>query len=143
MRFQVPQFIGIEDKIIGPLTLKQFIYLAGGGGMAFVAYSILPFFIGIFVIVPIIALSLALAFYKVNNKPFIFFLENAIRYVIGSKLYIWKKMEKKPEPKKETAEADALLYVPKLSQSKLKDMTWNLDIKEGLNPGTKETMWKK
>jgi len=26
MQFQVPQFIEIEDKIFGPLTLKQFLY---------------------------------------------------------------------------------------------------------------------
>ena len=35
MRFQVPQFIEIESKIFGPLTFKQFIYLAGGGGRNF------------------------------------------------------------------------------------------------------------
>ena len=34
MMFSVPQFIDVEDKIIGPLTLKQFIYLAGGAGLS-------------------------------------------------------------------------------------------------------------
>jgi hypothetical protein len=29
MQFRVPQFIDIEDKLFGPLTFKQFIYLAG------------------------------------------------------------------------------------------------------------------
>ena len=36
MQFQVPQFIEIEDKIIGPFTVKQFIYLVGGAGMDFI-----------------------------------------------------------------------------------------------------------
>jgi len=32
MRFEVPQFIEVEDKIFGPFTWKQFIYLMGGEG---------------------------------------------------------------------------------------------------------------
>ena len=48
MQFQVPQFIEIEDKIFGPLTFKQFIYLAGGGGLCFLLYTILPFFLRYF-----------------------------------------------------------------------------------------------
>ena len=31
MQFQVPQFIETEDKIVGPFTLRQFIYVAGAG----------------------------------------------------------------------------------------------------------------
>ena len=38
MRFQVPQFIEVEDKIFGPMTLKQFIYMAGGAGLSFLIY---------------------------------------------------------------------------------------------------------
>ena len=30
------------------------------------------------------------------------------------------------------------IYVPKLSDSKLHDLTWSLDIKESLNPVTRE-----
>ena len=146
MRFQVPQFIDVEDKILGQLTIKQFVYLAGGAGMAYIVFtivhSILPTFISIFFVIPIVALALALAFYKVNKKPFVFFLENALRYFIGSKLYIWKKQEKKIIPKQKTEE-DSLLYVPKLSDSKLKDLTWSLDVKESTNPGAKETMQQK
>ena len=38
MRFEVPQFIEIEDKIFGPFTWKQFVYLAGGVGLAAVIF---------------------------------------------------------------------------------------------------------
>jgi hypothetical protein len=44
MRFQVPQFTDVEDKIVGPLTLKQFVYLAGAGGGCIILYSFLPAF---------------------------------------------------------------------------------------------------
>ena len=30
MQYQVPQFIEVEDKIFGPLTFKQLVYVVGG-----------------------------------------------------------------------------------------------------------------
>lgn len=138
MRFQVPQFIDIEDKIIGPFTLKQFVYLAGGGGMAYIVYAFLPLFISMLLGLAIIGLSLALAFYKVNNKPFIDFLEAAFLYYTKQNLYIWKKQNKKPIAK-QAAELDpAQVFVPRLSDSKLKDLSWSLDVNENLNPLTSQ-----
>ena len=98
MRYQVPQFIEVEDKIFGPLTLKQFIYLAGGGGLSFLAYVFIGnFTLSLFAILPIMIISSAFAFYKVNSKPFINVVESAFKYWLGGKLYIWKK-EDKPRP---------------------------------------------
>ncbi|HTK32976.1 MAG TPA: PrgI family protein [Candidatus Paceibacterota bacterium] len=137
MRFQVPQFIEVEDKIFGPLTLKQFIFVAGGAGLSFVIYITLNNLI--FSLVPIIVVmvaSAALAFYRVNNRPLINVVESAFKYFFTNKLYIWKK-EEKPRPK-DTAAAmrDAKSYasvmVPKIADSKLKDLAWSLDIKESI-----------
>lgn len=98
MRFQVPQFIEVEDKIFGPLTLKQFIYLAGGAGLSFLIYSILDSLIlSIIPIVIIMAISAALAFYQINKRPFVVIAEAAFKYFFSSKLYIWKKQDK-PRP---------------------------------------------
>ncbi len=132
MRFQVPQFIEVEDTIFGPLTLKQFIYLAGGSGLSFVIYTILPFYIALIFIIPVIGFSIALAFYKFNQRfPFIYLVEAAFKYMVSSKLYIWKKNDKKPVARAdEVATLHRQLTVPKLSDSKLKDLTWNLDINE-------------
>jgi hypothetical protein len=137
MRFQVPQFIEVEDKIFGPLTLKQFIYLAGGGGLSFLIYAITKsIVISALPIIVIMAASTALAFFKVNNKPLINVAEYAFKYFLSHKLYIWKK-EDKPKPKTQaeaTKEAKnfASIMVPKISDSKLKDLTWSLDIKESV-----------
>ena len=38
MQFKVPQNVQMEDKIVGPLTLKQMIILGAGGGVAYVVY---------------------------------------------------------------------------------------------------------
>lgn len=136
MRYQVPQFIEVEDKIIGPLTIKQFVYLVGGAGLSFIVYTYVFFYLAIIIIAAIIPLSLALAFYKVNNKPFIDFLESAFLYYTKGNLYIWKKEEKKPEAKAAPAPLETQVYVPRLSDSKLKELSWSLDINENLNPLT-------
>lgn len=144
MRFQVPQFIEVEDKIIGPLTLKQFIYLAGGGGLCFIIYMLLGnIILAAIPMVIVLAVSLALAFYKVNSKPLINIAEAAFKYWVGSKLYIWKKEDNKPQtvtPMSAVKEAQDLasVMVPKISDSKLKDLSWSLDIKEGSNPSNKQ-----
>ena len=137
MRFQVPQFIGVEDKLFGPLTLKQFIYLAGGAGMAFVVYDFLNFYIAIFFIVPILALALALAFYKVNDKPFINVMEAALRYFFTEKLYIWKKQDRVPQARGEAPSAPPQ-FIPQMSENRLKDLTWSLDINNNVNAGRAE-----
>lgn len=133
MRYQVPQFIEVEDKIFGPFTFRQFIYMAGGAGICFIAYRTLPFFIAILVMLPAGGFAAALAFYKPNNRPFINAIESAFNYYITQKLYIWRKIDKKIEPKT-TDEiiqaAKSSVTVPKLSESRLKDLAWSLDINE-------------
>jgi hypothetical protein len=130
MNFQVPQFIEVEDKVFGPLTFRQFIYLAGGGGLAFMCYVYLPFYLAVFPIVGIVALSLGLAFYRFNNQPLIGFMESVFRYHLSSKLYVWKKEAKKPLAALAKDTPEAQIVVPKLSSSKLKDLSWSLDVRD-------------
>lgn len=92
MQFNVPQFLEIEDKIIGPLTLKQFAFLAGGGAVIFLAYFYAPTtFIFILVTIPVALLAIALAFVKINGRPFIYFLGAFVNYTLKPKLFIWRK----------------------------------------------------
>lgn len=135
MKYQVPQFIEIEDKVIGPFTIKQFIYIVGGAGLSFVIYTFVPFYIAIVLIAIVGLLSFALAYYKINNKPFIDMMESAFQFYTKQNLYIWKK-EDKPIQDRLDSRQNNQVYVPKLSESKLKDLTWSLDIKENLNPNT-------
>jgi len=141
MRFQVPQFIEVEDKIFGPLTIKQFIYIAGGAGLCFILFRFLPLIIVIPLGVVVLGFSLGLAFYKINNKPLIYILQSAFGYLLSGKLYLWKKKDRTTNQTTTTTIRNTDLppiYVPKLSQSKLHDLTWSLDIKESLNPVTRE-----
>ncbi len=137
MLFQVPQFIEVEDKIIGPFTFKQFIYLAGGAGIAFIIFKIFPLFIAVFFIVPVVLLSLALAFYKVNDQPFIVVLESMVKYALGGKLYVWKKgpPQKSTEAAKKQDEDVSGLLIPRVSEGKLKDIAWSLGVNESIYAG--------
>jgi len=133
-RYQVPQFLEIEDKIFGPLTLKQFLYTMAGGAIMYMAWSNLPVIFAVILGGPIFALFIALAFYKVNNRPLSKAMEHAFTYARGPKLYLWKKRERTPE----RAVAETLRHataqdLPSLSGSKLKDMSWGLDIHETLD----------
>jgi len=132
MEYQVPQFIEVEDKIFGPLTLKQFIFLAGGVGLCVVLVLYLPLILGIALALPVGALTFALAFYKVNNKSFLEIAEAAFNYMLGGRMYLWKKdttVSKtltKADPVKEEPAREKL----GLSSSKLRDLAWSLDIKD-------------
>lgn len=131
MRFQVPQFIEVEDKLFGPLTFKQFVYLAGAGGITVAAFVFLPTFFAILVSGPFLVLGISLAFYKINNRPFIFVLESFFKYITKERLYIWKKEEKQATGTRSAAVSDPTVYIPKLGNSKLKDLSWSIDVKKG------------
>ena len=94
MRFEVPQFIEIEDKIFGPFTWKQFVYLCGGIGVAPVTFLATPIYIFALVGIPASGVAFLLAFYPVNNRPFSIFLESIVSFYNSNRIYHWRKKEK-------------------------------------------------
>jgi len=92
MRYNIPQFIDTEDRIIGPLTLKQFFWLLGGGGIAFVIWQFSGN-ITVFVAftAPVAITVVLLAFWKINGKPLVKVLINFIKFIKNPKKYLWKK----------------------------------------------------
>lgn len=136
MQFKVPQFLEIEDKIFGPFTFREFVYLAGGAGLCFTLYKLLGLFLGAIPILAVAGIALALTFYRPNNKPFINILESGFKYIIKNKLYIWKKhIEKKKDNwEKQIISSDAnKIRMMKegglqLDGSRLRDLAWSLDI---------------
>lgn len=144
MRYEVPQFIEVEDKVFGPLTIKQFLYLAGGAGVSYLFFVSLPIFFAVLFIIPTVAFALALAFYQINNRPFVQAIENGIGYFFSNKLYLWKKEPRKVVSEKTDERLDnESSYIPKLSESKLKDIAWGLDVHESLYAGTNREEQKK
>ncbi|MEI6400375.1 MAG: PrgI family protein [bacterium] len=128
MQFKVPQFIDIEDKIFGPLTWKQALYLAGGAGLTYLSLKLLPSFLGLPVAVFFAGLALMLAFYKINDQPFIVILQSWLSYSVSNKLYIWKQpgQKKKEIIKKDQTPVSGTNH--KLTEEKLRDIAWSLDV---------------
>src|SRR3990172_4170887 len=91
MQFKVPQFLDIEDKIFGPFTFRQFVYLAGGAGFCFVLYKLLGLLWAALPILLVGGLSSALTFYRPNNKPIINRVEAGFKYFGPRKPYILEK----------------------------------------------------
>lgn len=133
MQFKVPQFLEIEDKIFGPFTFREFVYLAGGAGMCFIVYKLLGLFWGAIPILAIAFFAGMLTFYKPNNKPFLHMLEAGFKYGMQNKLYIWKRRQIKPGSKSPIAnnvdrEVGLRGAGMKLSGNKLRDLAWSLDV---------------
>lgn len=96
MRFQLPQFIETEVSIVGPFTLKQFLWVAAGAVFLFLDFSIFSGVIAIVIAIPIVALAAAMAFLKIDDMPMLNYVANLISFAFGSKKYVYTE-EKKPE----------------------------------------------
>ncbi|MDD3531625.1 MAG: PrgI family protein [Candidatus Pacebacteria bacterium] len=135
MEYQVPQFIEVEDKIIGPLTLKQFIYVAGAAGLCVIFFMYLNFILAVLLALPVVGFAAALAFYKVNGKPFIDVIEAGFNYYTRAKLFLWKRHEEAAGKINEAAAAAEMAArsaprgTPKLTRGKLSELAWSLDVK--------------
>ena len=131
MQYQVPQFIDIEDKIIGPLTIRQFFYLLGGAAIIFIMYIFLQLWVVIILGIPVAAFSLALAFLKIDGVPFIKVIANAINFTSSKRLYLWKKSPAESLPEANIqAGRPTTVPAPKLSERKLQDLAWSLDVQK-------------
>src|SRR3990167_9126529 len=141
MEYQVPQFIEVEDKIVGPLTLKQFIYIAGAVGLCVVFFAYLPIIFAFILAAPVVGLAAALAFYKLNGKSFIEILEAGFNYYIGAKLFLWRHEDsKKQVVVQRMPEATVGPKTPRLTRGKLQELAWSLDVKKpGGNPDDLES----
>lgn len=140
MQFQVPQFIEVEDKIFGPLTFKQFIYILGGLGASYMAWRVLPLFLAGPIILAVAGGAASLAFLEYNGRPFIISVESAFYYLVHPKLYLWnnERRAKKPVEQKTQDLAKGTVYIPRLSDSKLHELSWSLDINERVAAGISE-----
>lgn len=90
-RYKVPQNIDLQDKIFGPLTLFQFLYVLAGGMIFYVFFKSQQTILMIFVGIPALLIGIALAFIKVNDQPFTKFIVSYVSFMLGVKKKIWRK----------------------------------------------------
>ena len=94
MQYAVPQFTDVEDKLIGPFTLKQFLFVVATGGIILFFYSILGlslFFFGF--AIPIGLLGLGLTFGKLNGRTIYSYIGSFISFLTRPQVRIFKRIE--------------------------------------------------
>jgi len=131
MQFPVPQNIDMEDKIIGPMTLVQFLYVLGGGIIDYLLFLSLKTGILFWVLaIPIAIVALALAFLKIQDQPLMYFVKSGLVYLSRPKVRLWqrqglaRKILQAPT-KKEIKQAPILKKG--IEKSELEKLAYNLD----------------
>ncbi|HBO99857.1 MAG: hypothetical protein UU48_C0005G0033 [Candidatus Uhrbacteria bacterium GW2011_GWF2_41_16] len=127
-QYVVPQFIEVEDKILGPLSVRQFLILLVGFMMDVILYKLLSFVVFLLVAIPIIVFVGVLALTKVNGMPFHFFLLNIIQSFRKPKLRIWDKQLTDEELRLHLGEAAPVVLSPfirkaPMTTSRLQELT--------------------
>ncbi len=90
-QYVVPQFIDVEDKILGPLTTRQFVIILSTVGIDFLAYRLFQFGFFLLIGIPVFIAGATLAFAKINGQPFHFFLLNLIQTGRRPAIRVWRK----------------------------------------------------
>ena len=91
MRFQVPQFINTESKIIGPFTLKQFFWYLGAV-IIFVFVKVFLTGMLLFVVAALLAgAATALSYAKINEVPLPRYLWQGFNFFMSDKKFMFKK----------------------------------------------------
>ncbi|MFH1171383.1 MAG: PrgI family protein [bacterium] len=130
MQFVVPQFIDVEDKILGPISVRQFIILIVGTGLIFAAYRFADFALFLVEAIFLATATMAFAFLRVNGRPFHFFLLNFIQTLKRPRLRIWKQELLKSAlqiPKVTRPAKQAMVSKPPISNSRLAELTLVVD----------------
>lgn len=135
MAVKIPQNIEREDKLVGPLTLKQFLYILAGAGLVFTAYQSYIagyLFAHEFFIISILvaAFTASMAFLPINGRPFVVFLGSLFSFIFAVKSHLWNKdntMEDTKDIQTEESASTDLSQTEAIPRSELEKLAIVLD----------------
>ncbi|MFA6995312.1 MAG: PrgI family protein [Patescibacteria group bacterium] len=88
-QFTVPQFIDVENQIIGPITTRQFMIFLVGAIICGISYKLVDFSLFITITIIVFVVMVLFAFVKINGRPFHFFVLNAVQTWRRPNLRVW------------------------------------------------------
>lgn len=97
MQFQVPQYYDVKEKIVGPLTLSQFFYIAAACGLSFLLFFIFQLWLWFIVSVFLIGIASALALVEINGQSLTKILFSAFFYYWRPRTFLWQREIEKEE----------------------------------------------
>lgn len=92
MRYQVPQFVDIEDKIVGPFTLKQFLIYLGGVFVLIPTYLVFDMSLFITLALPVMGTCAMFAHLRVQGKSLAAAISNAIAFMVRGQYFVWRRV---------------------------------------------------
>ena len=127
----VPQFIEVEDKIIGPITVRQFILLVIAGLIMFLEYKLSDMALFLLTGIPTAAIFLVIAFIKINSMPFHYFALNVLQTFKRPKLRRWARdlntKTKEEKEKEELMPKKEIVSKKIVTRSRLSDLSLIID----------------
>lgn len=96
-QFVVPQFIDIENKILGPITTRQFVLMIIWIGLEFGAFKFLDMVAFVIASVPLFIIFFPVIFLKFNGKPFHYLVASYITNKKKPQIRIWSNLYRPPK----------------------------------------------
>lgn len=132
-QFTIPQFIDVEDKIIGPITIRQFVIILVCLMISVIAYKLADFTLFLTIAFLSFVLGGIIAFLKINGRPFHYFILNFVQTFKKPKLRIWNNQlsktskELKGEGISEVKQVAKIQKKPIYLKSKLAELSLIVD----------------
>jgi|GEM_PF-6811638 len=153
LQYKIPQDVERADKILGPLTLKQLIIVACGGGVSYGIFLIISesYYLGIFdyflLGLPLL-FALAFAFFRINDVSFLKWIMLLFEYGHNAQRRHWDKNEtarlhfafvsaKSTTPEKAAPVKKKIALPGKRKFSSLEEITYLLDHSSNFQPEEK------
>lgn len=87
----MPQNIDMRDRVVGPLTMVQFLYAVFGGAIAYISLNTLPKPLSYIVAVLVVIFVVCLIFVKINERPFLNFMGDLFLFTTRPRIRLWSK----------------------------------------------------
>jgi len=134
MQFQVPQFIETEDKVVGPLSLRQFVYVGIGALLSALLYFVVQTWLWAIISVFLVGGAIAIAFVKVEGRPLANVIMAAASFYWSPQIYIWQPPQQhfKTAARPKEEEAGLMASLQKIAEGQALHKHW-----ESLQTGEK------
>ncbi len=131
MLFGTPQFIDVEDKIVGPFTGKALLWMFILGVILLILWNVVTQGVFFAIAIPLALFFLALAFYRPYNQSLITFIFSAGMFFFRPKVYVWKKEGRKAQKSapKEVSKSGPAPEKKEINQDRIRELASILDRK--------------
>jgi flagellar biosynthesis component FlhA len=131
-QYTVPQFIDVENKIIGPITVRQFMIFLAAAIIIGLSYRLFDFSLFLTIAVVVFLIAVTFAFVKVNSQSFHLFLLNAVQTLRRPRIRVWNNRLVTTEPEESAPAITSAAHPapPKLyKESRLAELALIVDTK--------------